>query len=183
MNRTTAAAVSRPSGKSKAKAKAKANRAAGAEPGRGDESTPPGAGELARLLGASHAAFLALTRLRTGLTCEWKRYSRTAPWVLKVSRRDRTLLYATPKADAFEATVVLGERATAAALGGRVPKALHASIRAARPYAEGRPVRVLVRRRADLASVEELVAVKLDPAGNDARPPSAGRRGRTTSRR
>jgi hypothetical protein len=68
-------------------------------------------------------------------------------------------------ADAFEATVVLGERAAQAALTGRVSKTLHAAIRAAKPYAEGRPVRVMVKGKADIAGVEQLVAVKLDPTG------------------
>lgn len=136
-----------------------------AKPDPAVDSKPPSTRELATLLGGSHAAFVALTQRGSGVTCEWKRYSKKSPWVLKVSRGDRTLLYATPRADVFEATVVLGERATQAALGGRVSKKLHASIRAAKPYVEGRPVRVMVRDQSDLAGVEELVAVKLDPTG------------------
>lgn len=77
--------------------------------------------------------------------------------MLKVSQGDRTLFYVTPRADAFEATVVLGERATEAALRGRVSKRLYASLRAAKPYVEGRPVRVVVRSRADLAGVRSYV--------------------------
>ena len=126
-------------------------------------SKPPSAREVATLLGRSHAAFVTLTQRGSGVTCEWKRYTKASPWTLKVSQGDRTLLYATPKADAFEATVILGERATEAALGGRVSKRLHASIRAAKSYVEGRVVRVMVKGQADVAAVEELVAVKLKP--------------------
>ena len=140
------------------------------------DGRPPSAREIATLLGRSHAAFVALTHCRAGVTCEWKRYSKNSPWVLKVSQGDRTLLYATPKANAFEATVVLGERAAQAALGGRVSKRLHASIRAAKPYVEGRPVRIMVKGQADLAGVEELVAVKLSPTGDTTEASSAGRR-------
>lgn len=129
------------------------------------DSRPPSARELATLLGRSHAAFVALTQRGSGVTCEWKRYTKTSPWTLKVSQGDRTLLYATPKSNAFEATVILGQRATEAALGGRVSRRLHASIRAAKSFVEGRVVRVTVRGRADVAAVEELVAVKLTPAG------------------
>jgi uncharacterized protein (UPF0218 family) len=93
---------------------------------------------------------------------------------LKVSRGDRTLFYATPQRGAFETTVVLGERATEAALSGRVSKSLHASIRAARPYAEGRPVRIMVTGEEDLSAVEELLAVKLDPASGGKAPRSGG---------
>ena len=100
---------------------------------------PPTTRELTTLLGESYAAFLALTRRRPSVSREWRRYSKKSPWVLKVSQGDRTLFYASPVADAFEVTVVLGERAIAAALGGRVSKNLHPAIRAAKAYVEGRP--------------------------------------------
>lgn len=79
-------------------------------------------------------------------------------------RRQPDLFYANPGRGSFEVTVVLGARAAEAALAGRVSKSLHPSIRAARAYAEGRPVRVVVRSAADLVAVEELIAVKLNPA-------------------
>lgn len=126
------------------------------------DAKPPTASDVAALLGKSHAQFEALTG-RPGAACEWRRYSKTAPWVMKVSAGDRTLFYITPKPGHCEVTVVLGERAVAAALAGRVAKKLHASIREAKSYVEGRPVRVLVRGRADVQAVEELVAVKLNP--------------------
>ncbi|HEY0305149.1 MAG TPA: DUF3788 family protein [Longimicrobiales bacterium] len=124
---------------------------------------PPTTRGLNALLGESYGAFKALTQRGSAVTGEWRQYSTTSPWVLKVSQGDRTLFYATPKVGAFEVTVVLGQRATEAALTGRVSKKLHATIRAARAYAEGRPVRVLVTGQGDLAGVEQLVAVKLDP--------------------
>jgi hypothetical protein len=58
-------------------------------------------------------------------------------------------------------TVLLGGPAVEAALAGQVSRRLHASIRKARAYPEGRPVSVTVKKVEDLAQVEELVAVKL----------------------
>ena len=126
------------------------------------DATPPAVSEVAALLGKSHAQFQVL-RGRPGAVCEWRRYSKTSPWVVKVSEGDRTLFYMAPKPGHFEVTVVLGERAVAAALAGRVGKKLHAAIREAKAYVEGRPVRVLVRTKADVRAVEDLVAVKLKP--------------------
>lgn len=137
---------------------------------------PPGRRELAILLGRSHGAFEALTHRGAKISCEWKRRNDTTPWVLKVAQGGRTLFYATPKPGAFEATVLLGPRATEAALGGRVSKKLHGAIKASRVYAEGRPVRVVVKNAADAAGVEQLLAVKLDPAG--VKPPRSPRIGR-----
>jgi hypothetical protein len=132
-------------------------------PGLTEDSGPLSADELAVFLGRSYSAFQALTHDRGGATCEWKRYSKKAPWVMRVSEGDRTLFYLTPQASEIEVTVVLGERAAEAALAGRVRKELHAAIRSAEPYVEGRPVRVVVAGKADLAGVAELVAVKLKP--------------------
>lgn len=153
-----------------------------AKPVPSEKAKPPTNHELTALLGESYAAFLALTQRGSSVTCEWKRYSRTSPWVLKVSQGDRTLFYATPRAGAFEATVVLGKRATEAALNGQVSKKLHASIRSAKTYVEGRPVRVVVTNEADVPGVEQLVAVKLNPTHS---PPAAssltrGRRPRSS---
>ena len=121
--------------------------------------------DLAKLLGKSHTAFRKLADRADGSTAEWKRYGRESPWVLKVGQAKRTLYYLQPERGGFRVTVVLGARATEAALAGQVSKRLHASIRAAKPYVEGRPVSVVVRRMSDVADVEELLAVKLRPAG------------------
>ncbi len=134
-----------------------------AEPKPAHDSGAPDDDELVSLLGGSHAAFQALAHDRTGVTCEWKRYSKNGPWVLKVSEGERTLYYLIPEANQFEVTVVLGQRATVAALAGRVRPELHATIRSAKPYVEGRPVKIVVAGEEDLAGVEELVAVKLQP--------------------
>jgi hypothetical protein len=52
---------------------------------------------------------------------------------------------------------------TTRALSERVRPVLHAAIRSAKPYVEGRPVKVIVTGKRDLVGVEELVAVKLKP--------------------
>ena len=56
---------------------------------------------------------------------------------------------------------VLGERAVDAAHRSSLSSAILDSIDAARPYAEGRGVRVEVRTRKDLADITTLAAVKM----------------------
>jgi hypothetical protein len=128
------------------------------------EKAPPTSSELAKRLGKAYTAFEALTARHAEATSEWRRRG-TLPFVLKVSQGDRTLYYVQPARGSFDVTVVLGARATEAALSGRVRKGLHAAILGARAYAEGRPVRVTVKSEADVDGVEELLAVKLDPDG------------------
>lgn len=84
-----------------------------AKPDSSQDGRAPSAEELASLLGTSHGAFEALAHAGAGVTREWKRYSKKAPWALKVSAGERTLFSLTPQVNQFEVTVVLW------AVGGR----------------------------------------------------------------
>lgn len=126
-------------------------------------AAPPTSTELARMLGRARGAFEALTTRTPRTKREWKHYTKNSPWVLRVSEADRPLCYVNPAPGSFEVTVLLGPRAAAAALGGRVSESLRGAIREARVYAEGRPVHVLVRNKRDLAGVNQLIDVKLHP--------------------
>jgi uncharacterized protein DUF3788 len=126
-----------------------------------DTSRPPSEREMAAALGDARPAFRALVR-RDGAIGEWRRYSKQSPWVLRVSMGKRTLFYARPDSGTVKVTVLLGGRAVEAALAGRVSKRLHASIRNARAFPEGRPVSVRIKTAKDVAKVEELIAVKLE---------------------
>jgi hypothetical protein len=76
----------------------------------------------------------------------------------------RTVVYLTPETDAVLVAVVLGERATTAALAGRLPEAVKTLLREARPYAEGRGIRLRATKVADVKVVRELVSLKLSRA-------------------
>lgn len=125
------------------------------------DARPPSDAEMAAVLGDAYPAFQALVNRDGKATAEWRRYTKRSPWVLKVSEGKRTLFYARPESGSLTVTVLLGGRAVDAALAGQVSKRLHASIRKAKAYPEGRPVSVVIARPSDLAKVEELVAVKL----------------------
>ena len=122
---------------------------------------PPTESEMAAVLGDAYPAFQAFLERCGAVSAEWRRYGKNSPWVLKVSQGKRSLFYARPDGGHLRTTVLLGGRAVDAALAGGVSKRLHASIRKAKVYPEGRPVEVVVKRPSDIAKVEELVAIKL----------------------
>ncbi len=124
-------------------------------------TAPPSEAEIAAVLRDAHSAFQALLARRGPTVAEWRRYSRKSPWVLKVSQGKRTLFYARPDSGKLKVTVLLGASAVEAALAGQVSKQLHASIREAQVYPEGRPVSVWISRPADVRKLDELVSVKL----------------------
>lgn len=128
----------------------------------GDATAPPSESEMAAVLGDAHSAFQALlSRGGNPTVAEWRRYSKKSPWVLKVSQGKRALFYARPDSGRLKVTVLLGGRAVEAALAGQVSKQLHASIREAKVFPEGRPVSVWISGPADVGKVEELISVKL----------------------
>lgn len=131
----------------------------------GDLGAPPGAAELAGALGPAGTAWDALVaevgRRFGPVSCEWRRFSAKYPWTYAVEAGGRKLAYLVPGEGSFEATVVLGEKAVAAALAAGVSDGVRAAIAGAKRYAEGRPVPLEVRGPADVQAVVGLVGCKL----------------------
>lgn len=128
-------------------------------------SARPESRELDRLLGDAREAFRALTERGRDTTCEWTYDVKRSEWSARIRKGERTLFYVRPAEGCCNVAVLLGERAVAAALSGRVSKRLHEAIRSATRYPEGRAVRMVVKSESGARGVEELVAVKLDPEG------------------
>jgi Protein of unknown function (DUF3788) len=144
-----------------------------------EATRPPSESEMAAALGAAAPAFQSLVSRSGETVADWRRYTKQSPWVLKVSKGKRTLFYARPDAGIVKVTVLLGGRAVEAALAGQVSKRLHRSIRQAKVFPEGRPVSVWIKRPADVAKVEELIAVKLEATARSAKSATQPRRRRT----
>ncbi|HEY3384223.1 MAG TPA: hypothetical protein VGK32_20895, partial [Vicinamibacterales bacterium] len=54
------------------------------KPPAGNVDGPPTKAALTAMLGSARQAFDALATRTAGVTAEWKRYSKTTPWVLKL---------------------------------------------------------------------------------------------------
>jgi hypothetical protein len=66
-----------------------------------------------------------------------------------------------PCAGCFRASLILGDRAIAAARASDLPKAVLKEIAGARRYAEGTGIRLLVKTAEDQSPVRTLVEIKL----------------------
>jgi hypothetical protein len=131
-----------------------------------DRAEPPGGAELERRLAGAFEAFERLRSIRPGATSEWRRYSRAGPWTLKIVLAKRTLWYLTPTDEGLHVSMVFGVKATDAVLAADdLPEFVKTALREARPYAEGRGIRLPVAGIADVALLERLLAIKLAPPG------------------
>jgi hypothetical protein len=130
-----------------------------------DRESPPTDRALGQALGSAAKVWdrlkEALVRECGGLDEEWGFAGVKYGWSLRLKRGSRVVLYLTPGAGSFLASLALGEKASAAARAARLPQRLLALIEAAPRYAEGRGVRVPVRTARDASGIPKLVALKL----------------------
>lgn len=101
--------------------------------------------------------------LASPVDLEWKASKIAFGHVCLLRYKKRTLLYLLPEPPSVNVAIVLGERAYGLAMASTLPAAIKKSLSEARPYAEGRGIRVPVTTTRDLATVRKLVAIKLAP--------------------
>ncbi|MDD8027520.1 MAG: DUF3788 domain-containing protein [Acidobacteriota bacterium] len=94
-------------------------------------------------------------------TREWHSYSVKAGWALRIKKGDRNIVYLIPETGGFSVSVVLGDKAIAAARKTGLPAAVLDLIAGARKYAEGTGIRFEVGNSGDVAAVRALAAAKL----------------------
>ncbi len=82
-------------------------------------------------------------------------------WTLQPVLGKRTILYVSPSADCFGVSLVLDDKAVAAARASDLSKSLLKDLAEARRYAEGTSIRLVVRKPGDLKAVRALVEIKL----------------------
>lgn len=130
-----------------------------------DKTSPPEADQLAGTLGRANGLWEPLVEELASeyapLSETWKFGGKQWGWALQLKQRKRTVLYLTPCRGYLIAGFALGEKAVEAAHRSDLPASVLAAIDGARKYAEGRAVRIEVRKRADVAVVEKVAAAKM----------------------
>jgi hypothetical protein len=125
--------------------------------------TPPSENELADCLGPSLPVWnelLAWLETKGIDSGEWKSVSPKYGWGLRPALGKRTILYLGPCQGCFRVSLVLGDKAVAAARTSNLPKSIIKEIADAKRYAEGTGVRLFVKSPADLEPVKQLVEIK-----------------------
>ena len=130
-----------------------------------DKSRVPDGDLLTETLGKSMGLWTVihahLAERYPGVENQWQFTSPKYGWILRTRHKKRTILYMTPGKGCFTVSFCLGGKAVAAAELSTLPATLLDEIRNARQYAEGRGVRIEVKRRADVENVKKLVEIKM----------------------
>jgi hypothetical protein len=131
-----------------------------------DKTKPPTDTDVAHALGAATKPWTELkahVASAHGVTREeWGFATKSTGWGLRLKRGERTILYMIPCRDYFLVGLVLGDKAVRAAHERKLPEAILTELDNARKYAEGRGIRLEVRKSAELRPIEALVAIKVE---------------------
>ncbi len=129
-----------------------------------DTKNPPTTEQLMAALGGAGALWNALCHSVAAKyppsSAAWKCYSAKSGWTLLLKQKTRTLVYLLPDEGFFSAAVGLGAKAVQRARAAALRPSTISAIDAARPYVEGRSVRLTVRKAADVDEIVALIAVK-----------------------
>jgi len=93
---------------------------------------------------------------------EWNSYSTKAGWSLRLQFKKRNILYLAPCNESFRASLVLGDRALAAARNSNLPADILEMLEEAKRYPEGTAIRLEVHSRKDMDAVKALAKIKLE---------------------
>ena len=92
---------------------------------------------------------------------EWKSSSAKYGWSLLLKKKKRTILYVSPCDGCFRVSLVLGDRAVAAARQSNLSSSALKLLDEAPRYAEGTGLQIIVKGLKDLASIRKLALIKL----------------------
>lgn len=131
-----------------------------------EKSRRPDARRIAASLGKTANALWLRTREAIAdahgpIAEEWVFGGAKYGWSLRLKRKTRAVVYLTPCEGYFRASFAVGEKAVRAAHDAPLPEAALALIDAAPRFAEGRAVRVEVRRASDVKTVASIAAIKM----------------------
>jgi len=93
---------------------------------------------------------------------EWHTGSVKYGWSYRLQRKKRNIVYLGPRQGSFVASLVLGDRAVAAAQRSDLPAAVIKIISESRRYAEGTAVRIDVKTAQDLEIIKQLAKIKIE---------------------
>lgn len=129
-----------------------------------DKAHQPTEKDLRRVLGKAYAVWVRLIELVSDRLAPilpvWGFTGAKFGWGLRLKRKDRVILYMTPREHHFLVSFALGEKAVLAAHAHKLPAAVLKAIESAPKYAEGRGVRFEVRQVREVAALAILAEIK-----------------------
>jgi hypothetical protein len=94
-------------------------------------------------------------------TEEWNFPGEKYGWSFRIRDKKRVIVYLLPREGYFKVAMVFGPKATDSVIGSGISGEIKEELKNARPYAEGRGIRISVKDTSSLKDLYELIKIKL----------------------
>ena len=95
-----------------------------------------------------------------GAKASWKYGGEKFGWSYRISDSKRVLVYLIPRSGFFKVAMVFGSKAYEQVIASDINSTIKEALMAARPYAEGRGIRIDVTDYAVLEDIRKLIRIK-----------------------
>ena len=130
-----------------------------------DNKHEPTASDLKTGLGSTYALWQMLVdftcQLYSSAQLHWHYSGDKYGWGFRIKDKKRVLVYLLPRSGFFRVAMVFGQKGTDEILGSGVDERIKTELRNAKPYAEGRGIRIDVKDKALIEDLKRLIAVKI----------------------
>ena len=131
-----------------------------------DKSVKPNNKMLVTALGPSYNYWESLKNVLEreygALTEEWNYYGSKSGWSLKLLLKKRNMFFFVPCNKYFRLAFIFGDKAIKAAESSDLPLNMIQELKNARRYAEGRGLKVEVKKQTDMKHIVTLVGIKVN---------------------
>lgn len=130
-----------------------------------DKSQVPTGEGLANSLGGLYETWKSLRNFvfekYPAATEEWNYPGAKYGWSFRIKDKKRAIVYLLPHDQFFQVAFVFGQKATTQVLASDIAPEIKNELENARPYAEGRGIRIKIMDPSKIEDVKKLIEIKL----------------------
>ena len=94
-------------------------------------------------------------------TSEWNFSGEKYGWSYRIKDKKRVIIYLLPRDNFFKAAFVFGQKAVDQILESDIAESIKTELKQARPYAEGRGIRIDVKDQTPVEDILKLIKIKI----------------------
>jgi hypothetical protein len=130
-----------------------------------DKASQPEEADLKKALGKTYPFWKEIEeytlKTKKGAVRTWNYSGLKFGWSCRINDSRRVLIYLLPRDEFFKTGFVFGEKAYKEIMSSKINGSIKASLKAARPFAEGRGIRIIVDSKKTVKDIKQLVEIKI----------------------
>lgn len=130
-----------------------------------DKAITPTEAQLKTALGETYVHWQTLANYTLSLHAEaktvWHYSGEKFGWSFRINDAKRVLIYLLPRDQFFKVAFVFGQKATDTVLKSDIADSIKNELMAAKPYAEGRGIRIPINNESQINDIKQLITIKI----------------------